>query len=40
MATYEIETKTDIKFICLLDREVTININNFLIYIEYSNYIF
>ena len=41
MATYELETKTDIKFICLLDREVNIIINYYYyFFIEYSYNVF
>ena len=41
MATYKLKTKNDIKFICILDREVIyifININ--FSYLEYSNNVF
>ena len=41
MATYKLQTKTDIKFICILDREVIyIFINISFSYLEYSNNVF
>ena len=30
MATYKLQTKNDIKFICILDREVSKEINSFI----------
>ena len=38
MATYELDTKTDIKFICLLDREVNQIFD--IIFLEYSYNVF
>ena len=41
MATYKLKTKNDIKFICILDREVIyIFINISFSYLEYSNNVF
>ena len=39
MATYKLTTKNDIKFICILDREVSKK-NLFFEPLEQSNYVF
>ena len=41
MATYKLKTKNEIKFICILDREVSKGLKiNYYSYIEYSINVF
>ena len=41
MATYNLKTQNDIKFICILNREVSKSLKiNYYSYIEYSNNVF